>query len=67
MLSDKARACERIHNLMNALACELTRDEYVYDYSMLGLVDEACRLSKAIDELHAAIQVIYLKESPQVH
>lgn len=52
---------------MNALACEVTRDEYVADYAMLGLDDEACKLADAIGEFHAAIQVIYIKETPAVH
>lgn len=67
MLSDKARACERIHNLMNALACELTRDEYIADYAILGLDDEANKLSEAISVLHAAMQIVYMKETPRVH
>ncbi len=66
-MSDKSRACERIHNLMCALASEVTRDEFVADYAMLGLDGEACRLSNAIGDFHAAIQVIYIKETPQVN
>lgn len=66
-MSDKSRACERIHNLMNALACEVTRDEFIADYAMLGLDDEASKLSAAISNLHAAMQIVYMKETPQVH